>query len=84
MRPKPVQADDILVPIPYMFTSPHVRKVVDSENIVHETWLAATALAYRRYTHCTSAVWHLVEPINACGNDRPTTCLSCLGSQHGG
>lgn len=66
----------------YTFYSPHVRQVIDNTGIVHET-RTADGRSYARETCCESDRWHLIEPVNTCGENVVTTCLSCIGSKHG-
>ena len=66
--------------IPYMFVSSLVRQVVDASGVVHDTFpynKNRFVHPYNRATYCSSTLWHLLEPINAC-EPTVTTCLTCL------
>ncbi len=67
--------------VQYVFYSPLVRQVMDNQGIVHETFEVPqpSGKTYRRATWCSRTDWHLVEPVNTCGANTVTNCLSCLG-----
>ncbi len=64
----------------YRFTSDKIRKVVDSEGVVHDTeWIRD--MTYRRRTLCDSQLWSLVEPVVPVSDDAVVTCITCLGTE---